>query len=153
MIFDMNALSAFNADTGFDFNSGVTNYGNYADFGSMTDGLNANLFSDQLSAFQPTWGQKALGGLNDLGQGLSQNMGLATLGIGAINGLSSLYSGNKQMGMYKDQMNEQRRQWNLNYNNQVQALNEQRSDRQRQRVAANPNAESVESYMAKWGTK
>ena len=57
------------------------------------------------------------------------------------------------MGMYKDQMNEQRRQWNLNYNNQVQALNEQRSDRQRQRVAANPNAESVESYMAKWGTK
>lgn len=153
MIFDMNALSAFNADSGFDFNSGVANYGNYADFGSMTDGLNANMFSDQLSAFQPTWGQKALGGLNNLGEGLANNMGIANLGLSAFTGLSNLYSHNKQMSMYKDQMNTQRDQWNKQYANQVNDYNERLSDRQRQRVAANPSAESVESYMAKWGTK
>lgn len=142
MNFDMNGLSAFAPD-----------YGNYADFSSMTSGMGDNLFSSQLSAFDPNASTGFLTKMNDLGQGLSQNMGLLNLGIGAVNGLASLYTGNKQMKMYKDQMGEQRRQWDMNYNNQVNAMNEQRADRQRQRVAANPNAESVESYMAKWGTK
>ena len=153
MIFDINSLSAFNPDTGFDFSAGAGNFGNYADFGSMVDGSGTNLFAGQLDAFQPTWGQRALGGLNDLGETFANNQGLLNFGVNALSGLGSLYQGNKQMSMYKKQLDQQASQWNKQYRNQVNDYNERLSDRQRQRVAANPNNESVESYMQKYGAK
>lgn len=147
MNFNLDDLSDFSIG---DFNQG---FGNYADIGSMTDGLGTNLFSDQLSAFQPTWGQQAIGSLNGLGQSLSQNMPLLNAGASVFSTLGNLYSGNKQMKMYKDSMNQQSRQWQANYDNQVQLTNERLADRQRQRVAANPNATSEAEYMRTWGVK
>lgn len=151
--------------TPFDFDLGLTDYtgsssgapdftfGNYADIESMTDGSGSNLFSDQLSGFQPSWGDKLLGGLNRMGQTGANNMGALNLGLGAITGLSDLYSSNQQMKLLRDQLGMQESQWNKNYDNQRSVTNEQYADRQRQRVAANPNAESVSSYMDKWGIK
>lgn len=151
------ATLPYDFDTGLmDFTSGSTaqpdyTFGNYADFGSMTDGSGSNLFSEQLDAFQPTMIQRLLAGLNSMGQAGANNMGALNLGLGATQGLASLYNSNKQMGLLEQQLNQQRDQWNANYNNQRANYNERLADRQRQRVAANPNAESEDSYLKRWG--
>lgn len=149
----------------FDFESGLTgmnfgmgdttpmDFGGYADFASMTDGSGSNLFSSQLDGFQPTWGQRFMTGLNDLGQAGASNMGALNAGLSAITGLANVYNGRKQMGLFERQLNQQRDQWERNYAAQVNDVNERREDRQRMRVAANPNAESVSSYMNRWSLK
>lgn len=152
-------------ETPYDFDTWLTNgiyspsggadpsFGSYADIGGMTGGFgDENLFSTALSGV-PSWSDKLLGGLNKMGQFGAENMGAMNLGLGAISGLSSLYSGNQQMKLLREQMGLQESQWNKNYDTQRSVTNEQYADRQRQRVAANPNAESVSSYMDKWGIK
>ena len=60
--------------------------------------------------------------------------------------------GMKQYGLAEDALKEQKRQFNINYEAQRKMTNSQLADRQRARVASNPNAyESVADYMKKWG--
>ena len=127
-------------------------------FGTEAGGTDMGMFSGQLDGYQanfnqPTWGQKFMSGLNDFGQMGAKNMGALNMGLNAITGLANLYSSKKQMGLYEQQLNQQREQWDKNYETQKQMTNEQLYSRQRARVAANPNAESVSSYMDKWGVK
>ena len=111
------------------------------------------MFGDQLSAFQPSaWNTLGVK-MNDFSQSMAGNLGLVTSGINTIGNLANMFNGMKQTNLYEKQLAQQQQQWQANYNNQVQMTNEQLADRQRQRVAANPNAESVDSYMSKWSVK
>lgn len=84
----------------------------------------------------------------------STNMstGVRTDGWGApainlLGGLTNLFMGMKQYGLAKQVAADSRSQFERNFNTQRQTLNTRMEDRQRARVAANPNAESVDSYM------
>lgn len=79
-----------------------------------------------------------------------QGWGSAAMGIGQ--GLFNAYMGMKQYGLYKDQLAESKRQFELNFDAQRRTTNAALADRQAARVAFNPNnAMSVADYMAKYG--
>jgi len=58
--------------------------------------------------------------------------------------------GMKQYGIMKDSLKESKRQFNTNFGAQKQMVNSQLEDRQRARLASNPNEyESLSTYMDK----
>jgi hypothetical protein len=61
----------------------------------------------------------------------------------------------KQYGLAKDQFAENKRQYNQNFEVQKNLTNSQLEDRQRGRLAAQPNAgnPSLSEYMSKYGVK
>ncbi len=69
--------------------------------------------------------------------------------VGLLQALNAFGMGNRQMKLYKSMAEDARNQFAMNYGAQRQALNTQMEDRYRTAVAANPNRESVESYMAR----
>ncbi len=73
--------------------------------------------------------------------------GWGTPAISLLSGLGQLFMGMKQYGLAKNMAADARSQFERNYNSQRQVLNTRMEDRQRARVSANKNAESVESYM------
>ena len=80
----------------------------------------------------------------------SQYGSTITGGLQAAAGLWGAYNGMQQTKLAKQQMANSLNQWNKSYVNQVASYNTRLEDRQRARVAANPDAyESVDSYMAK----
>ena len=80
----------------------------------------------------------------------SQYGSTITGGLQAAGGLWGAYNGMQQTKLAKQQMANSLNQWNKSYVNQVASYNTRLEDRQRARVAANPDAyESVDSYMAK----
>lgn len=93
------------------------------------------------------------GTLGKVGQWGAQNGAMLNFGVGALTGLANLYQGNKQMGLFKDQLSTQKAQWDSQYNMNRSMVNNQLADRQDRRIAANPdgNVTSREDYMKKWG--
>lgn len=88
----------------------------------------------------PSWQDRLLGGPDQMGWG--------QLGLGTVGTLGNLYMGMQQYGMARDQLRENRRQFDLNYGNQRDMINTRLADRQAARVASNPNAyQSVGEYM------
>jgi len=84
--------------------------------------------------------------------GFLQNYG--GLALGALQGAGNLFMGMKQYGMAKDALSESKRQFGLNYDAQRNLTNSRLEDRQRARLAANPNAhKSVDEYMNQYGIK
>lgn len=74
--------------------------------------------------------------------------------MGALQGIANAYLGLKQYGIAKDTLNENKRQFQLNYDAQKSTTNSALEDRQRARVAANPGAyQSVGDYMKKNGIR
>jgi len=74
--------------------------------------------------------------------------------LGALQGLGNAYMGMRQYGLAKDQFKFQKQAFEKNFNVQKGLTNARLEDRQRARVAANPNAyESVGDYMNKYGIK
>lgn len=69
--------------------------------------------------------------------------------VGLLQALNAFSMGNRQLKISKGMLDDSRNQFAMNYGAQRQALNTRMEDRQRARVAANPKAESVESYMAR----
>lgn len=73
-----------------------------------------------------------------------------TGGLEAAGGLWGAFNGMQQTKLTKQQMANSLNQWDKSYANQVSSYNTRLEDRQRARVASNPNAyESVDSYMQK----
>ncbi len=73
-------------------------------------------------------------------------------GLCALQGLASLYLGFQNTGLAKQQAAQQQQNWDKQWNANVKSTNTSLADRQRARVASNPNAyESVDSYMKKYG--
>lgn len=80
--------------------------------------------------------------------GDSARPGALQLGLGAMGGIGSLYTGMKSYGMAKKQLQQQNNQFEKNYAAQRSLVNSQLEDRQAARVASNPEAyESESSYM------
>lgn len=70
------------------------------------------------------------------------------LGQGVMNG----FMGMKQYGLAKDTLDENKRQFQMNFDAQRKMTNNQLSDRQHARVASNPGAYASEAeYMKKYG--
>lgn len=82
----------------------------------------------------------------------SQMQGWGNLLQGA-SGVGSLYLGKKQYDLAKDSLAESKRQFSLNYGNQVKMTNARMEGLQKARVAANPNATPVAEHMQKYGVK
>lgn len=86
------------------------------------------------------WSQTNSQGMQSPGWG-QQGM---NMGMGAL----QAYLAIRQYGLARDAFNENRRQFNLNYDNQAQQINRELEERQRTRVHDNPSFyESVGSYM------
>ena len=97
--------------------------------------------------------QSWLGGSNVGPNGaITQQMGIIPTALNSFSGLASAYMGMKQYGLAKDELRENKRQFNMNFESQQKLTNSQLADRQKARVAFNPGFyESVGSYMGKYG--
>ena len=99
--------------------------------------------------FEPSWSDKLTG--YKLADGTSVN-GFGGMTLGALSGLGNLFMGMQNYGLAKDQLKFQKDAYNKNYAAQKQTTNASLEDRQRARVASNPNAyASVSDYMTKNG--
>lgn len=87
----------------------------------------------------------ALGSTNTLTNVRTDGWGAPAINL--LGGLTNLFMGMKQYGLAKQVAADSRSQFERNFNAQRQTLNTRMEDRQRARVSANPNAESVDSYM------
>ena len=80
--------------------------------------------------------------------------GWGNTAISGIGALASTFLGMKQYGLAKKTLEENKRQFQLNYDAQKQMTNTRLEDRQRARVASNPGAyQSVGAYMGANGVK
>lgn len=93
------------------------------------------------------WG--ALGSTNEKGL---RSDGWGGLALGATQGLAGAFFGAKQYQAAQSALSENKRQFNLNFENQRKTVNTELEDRQRARVASNAGAyQSVGDYMQKNG--
>lgn len=77
------------------------------------------------------------------------NMGKLGVGLSAVTGLFNMYNGFQQARQMKSYMKNQMNLANKQYANNVKTYNTNMEDRQMRRKAANADAESVDSYMAR----
>ena len=86
--------------------------------------------------------------------GTKEEPGVAGFALGALNAGTNLFFGMKQYGLAKKTLEENKRQFELNYAAQKQTTNTALEDRQRARVASNSGAyQSVGDYMKENGVK
>lgn len=72
--------------------------------------------------------------------------------ISAANGLMSGFLGLKNYGLQKDALKQSKKEFEMNWGAQQKMVNSEMEDRQRARIASNPNAyQSVGDYMKKNG--
>jgi len=70
-------------------------------------------------------------------------------GLNAFSGLTNAYTGMKQLNLAEDAFDFNKDLSTVNLANQAQTVNSQLADRQRARIASNPNAyQSLDQYMA-----
>ena len=90
-------------------------------------------------------------GSTDIKTGIKTD-GWGGLALGAAQGLGNAFMGMQQYNLAKDTFNENKRQFNLNFEAQRKTTNAALEDRQRARVASNSSAyQSVGDYMNKYG--
>lgn len=77
----------------------------------------------------------------------SQDLGWGGMALGAAQGLAGAYMGMKNYGLAKDSLEQGKKQFQMNYDAQKQTTNTALEDRQRARVANNPNSVAVNEYM------
>lgn len=133
------------------FGYGRPSGGKFENYGNWT---NQSQFAqdDPMGSFMVDKGilQSPIGSTGFLDK-MGGTKGLMT-GLGALGGLSNAWLGMKQYGMAKDALKEGKRQFQLNYDAQKKLTNSQLEDRQKARVASNPNEyESSYDYMKKYG--
>ena len=95
--------------------------------------------------------QKVFGGTNAAGE---STMGWGTAGLKVGQTLLNGYLGLQSLGVAKDQLDFQKKAFNMNYQNQKQATNRQLRDRQMRRQHERPDYyQSVGEYMQQNGVK
>jgi hypothetical protein len=86
--------------------------------------------------------------------GKMTQQGMLSPALGVAQGLFGAYMGMKQYGLMKDQLNESKRQFGLNFDAQKRTTNAALADRQAARVASNSGAyQSVGEYMNQYGIR
>lgn len=90
-------------------------------------------------------------GSTDMKTGIKTD-GWGGMALGAAQGIGNAFMGMQQYQLAKDTFNENKRQFNLNFEAQRKTTNAALEDRQRARVASNSGAyQSVGDYMTKYG--
>lgn len=113
------------------------------------DPINASILPTTGVAETSMWDMDSI-----LGNAKTGQTGWAPTALNAISGLTSAWLGMKQYGLAKDQFKESKRQFNMNFDAQKNLTNSRLEDRQRARIASNPNAyRSVGEYMGTYGVK
>ena len=126
------------------FNGWLGNTGNFeTNVGNMNSALS--------SGGDMTLMQSIMGKLNGAGDTLAQNQSGVSMGLGALQSIAGAWNTFNQNKLQKDALNFQKQQYATNLAMNKKSYNASLSDRQDRRVSANPNAESVASYMSKWG--
>lgn len=121
-----------NAETGF-----------MPDFGGLGSG-NTNLVDfGQANPMQAAWTKFQDSSFKDQISAIGSTVNAAS---SAYNAYNSVKLGKQQLGLQKDA-------WNKQYSAQRSTTNAAMADRQAARVASNPNYQSVDSYMNKYGIK
>ena len=118
------------------------------DFGDPLANMNVPAVpgAGQFPSWMPEWMAGAIG--------TKEQPGWGGFALGAANSAASMFMGMKQYGLAKDTLNENKRQFQLNYDAQKQTTNTALEDRQRARVASNAGAyQSVGEYMNTNGVK
>lgn len=132
--------------SGFQYN-GASNPGlGYSP--SFTEGLQ---FGAPTTSAQPGFMSGFMGKMNNFGDGAARNQGGFNMALNAAIGAMNAWNNFQNNKLQKDTLNFNKNVINRNYENQRKMTNMELSDRQARRVSANPNAESVDSYMKKWG--
>lgn len=123
-----------------------------------------NVSVDQLSAWstpngganppsiaQPSFMQGMLGSTD--ADGMKTN-GWGNLALGAGQGIFNGWMGLQQLDMAKENLSENKRQFNLNWGAQKNLTNSRLESRQKQRLANRPGEyRSVSDYMSEYGVK
>lgn len=122
----------------------------------LSSAIQANTYNslglDAIGNYQPT-GQTG-NWFGNAGNWISQNGDMLKAGLGLLTGGMGAWNGMQQNRLVKQQMGQQANQFNEQMNISKQNLNRNLEDRQRARVASNPQAyESVSDYMKKYGVK
>lgn len=127
--------------TSISFNGNYTGLGNNPSFSSVGESLGMTMPTPMdTSGGMSNW-------MSNNGDLLKAGMGLVTGGLGAWNGM-------QQNSLMRDNMRQQQSQFREQMDISKSNLNSKYEDRQRARVASNPQAyESVDSYMKKYGVK
>lgn len=95
------------------------------------------------------WGEFMFGSPAEGGQpGMGSKAGMI---LNALQGFGGMYLGAKNLGLAKDSLRENRRQFDLNFGAQQKLTNKQLHDQAAARAAANPGAPSPAEQMTKWG--
>ena len=136
------------------------NYGNPNDMSSLGTGMygldsskfsggNQGLQTNAISDFLKRYG--IIGSTDNNG---IKTDGWGGLALGGAQALGGAYLGMKQYGIARDTLENNKRQFELNYAANRANTNTQLEDRQRARVASNPNAyQSVGDYMNQNGIR
>lgn len=129
--------------------------GSNLSFGGDMNALGANPTYQSLGTAMgaPSYSQGS-NWFNNMGNWASQNTDLLKAGAGLITGGIGAWQGMQQNRLMRENMNQQASQFREQMDLSKQSINRNIEDRQRARVASNPNAyESVDSYMKKYGVK
>lgn len=141
-----NSSGQYNPLAGQGYSSLLNNSGGYSpevfsnlsNMGSIASGFNS---MPNVAAPESMWNMKSFMGSRD-------TPGWGGMALGAAQGIGNLYMGMQQLKLAKDTLNENKRQFGLNWDAQKTTVNSQLEDRQRARVAANPSGyQSVSAYM------
>lgn len=140
-MFDALNNQGYSAPSQFGFNTGASGGFNLGNAGYNP--ANSGLVSQQQSPY-------SFSGLDTSGAMSGLQMG--QLGLGALSGIANSYLGFQNAKLAKSQAAQAQSNWNKQWDANVQTTNASLEDRQKARVASNPNAyESVDSYMKKYG--
>lgn len=114
-------------------------------------GLSQNAIKNN-SGSPTDWQTRWFGGVD--GKTGTASNGYIPTGMAAFSGLAGAYLGFQQMNLAKQQLDQNKKVFNLNFQTQAAGVNRDLEDRQRARVASNSSAyESVGSYMDKNSVK
>lgn len=82
----------------------------------------------------------------------TQVQGWGMPALSAVSGLTNAFFGMQQLGVARDTLEQNKKQFQMNFDAQRKTTNAQLEDRQRARVASNSGAyQSVSDYMGKYG--
>ncbi|MBO6276969.1 MAG: hypothetical protein J6N20_05985, partial [Pseudomonas sp.] len=109
----------------------------------------SNLFGAGADGSPGLFSRQGMFGGTDTATGITTG-GWAPTALGIGQAFMGARQGREAMGLARDQFDEAKRQFDLNFQAQRKTLNTQMEDRQRARVASNPGAyQGVDDYMKK----
>lgn len=118
----------------------------------FTDTQASNLMSyDVTPGNFPTVGAQLGNGFNQMSKTFAQYQPMLNFGFNAASGIANTWNQYNQNKAMKEMLNFQKQKYANDLATTRKMTNMELSDRQARRVSANPNAESVDSYMKKWG--